>query len=324
MGDLEYHFEKISYGNSTTCVRADDLNLIEQTLTQILEKEGCRPIPKPLLPENAKALIQELRSSPWKMNPYLWVIGLAVGNLGWTIIKTSVTELLCRRARGSTRPRLSELAMHTGCDVFHCSVHDRYYGVVLEADASGQTFASGFLDCHNIENMKFYNEPVDELTGGLNFFLLNVPEEFQAAGRVKACLSKEEKQRREEELEALVQEHPEQFTRALTEWRELNMSSFERIDEDLGQLLCSSDSHSYYWHYWQGNKLWHEKNILHKVYTEPYQLESDGVRLLFFQVGGFDRRPDTEEIWSLTTNFDWANYAADSKKVNLGREQEKG
>ncbi|ELS03331.1 hypothetical protein Xen7305DRAFT_00030530 [Xenococcus sp. PCC 7305] len=66
------------------------------------------------------------------MAPYLWVIGLTVGNLGWSIIKTSVPELLCRRARSANRPRLSELAIQTSCDVFHSSIHNRYHGVILE------------------------------------------------------------------------------------------------------------------------------------------------------------------------------------------------
>ncbi len=68
MGDLEYHFEKISYWNDTTCIRSDNLDLIEQTLTHILEKEGYRLIPKPPLPQNSKPLIQELLSSSYKVD----------------------------------------------------------------------------------------------------------------------------------------------------------------------------------------------------------------------------------------------------------------
>lgn len=302
MKNLEYDFERTSYWNDTTCIRSNNLDLVEQTLTHILEKEGYRLIPKPPLPQNSKLLIQELLSSSYKVDSYLWVIGLNAGNLGWTIIKTSITELFCRRAKGNTRPRLSELSMHNGCDAFHLSVHNRYWGVLLEANAFGQTQATGYLDQYDVKNMQFYDEPVKEPKSKQNFFLIDVPEEFHAAGRRKVNLSKEEKQGREEELETLVEHYPEYFARALTEWRELNMGGYERMDEDLGQLLCNSHPHFYYLQFWQGNKLWHEKNILHKAYTEPEQLEKDGVRLLFFQVGQFHLNPNTEEIWSPITS----------------------
>ena len=202
MPDLDYQFEKPSYNNSTTCIRTDNLDVIEQALTLILEKEGCRLIPKPPLSPNNKPLIKELLHNPYKINPYLWVIGLTVGNLGWSIIKISIPELFCRRAKTANRPRLSELAIQKGCDVFNSSVQDRYYGVIVEANASGQILASGYLDCYGIENMKFYDEPVTRVIEKLSFSLLNVPEEFNRIGQVKEHLSQEEKQRREDELEA--------------------------------------------------------------------------------------------------------------------------
>ena len=318
MSDLDYLCGQYNYNNSTTCIRVDNLDVIEQALILLLEKEGCRLISKPPLPQNSKLLIQQLRSAPLRMAPYLWVIGLTVGNLGWSIIKTSMPELLCRRARNVNRPRLSELSIQTGYDVFHSSVQDRYFGVILEANPSGQISASGYLDCYSKENMKFYNELVTRVIEAMRFSLLNVPEEFHRIVQVKEHLSHEEKQKREDELEAFVDKHPEKITQALTEWRELNMSTFERGDEDLGTLLCNSDSRSYYTNYWSGHKLWHTNRIIHKVYTEPEQLEKEGVRLLFFQVGGFDLLADTEEIWSPIINFDRNKYYADMVKANLG------
>ena len=318
MADLDSWFFKPSYNNSTTCIKSNNIELIEQALTSILKKEGCRLIPKPPLSQTNKPLTKELLHNPQKIDPYLWVIGLTVGNLGWSIIKTSIPKLLCRRAREANLPRLSELAIQTGCDVFHSSVQDRYFGVILEANASGQILASGHLDCYGIENMKFFDEPVTRVTEELSFSLLNVPEEFHQIGQVKEHLSQKEKQRREDELEALVDKHPEKITQALTEWRELNMSTFERGDEDLGELLCNSNSRSYYTNYWSGNKLWHEKRIIYKAYAELEQLEKEGVKLLFFQVGGFDLSADTEEIWSPIINFDRNKYYADMVKANLG------
>jgi hypothetical protein len=317
MGHLEYSFKRIGYWNETACVRADNLDLIEQGLTRIFEKEGCRRIPQPPLPQNSQPVIQKLRSYSQRMYPYLWVIGLSVGNLGWTIIKASVSELLCRRAKDATRSRLSELAIQTGCDAFFYSVQNRHWAALLEANASKKTFVSGYLDCSKLEDMKLYDEPVTELSGGLNFYLLNVPDEFQSLGRVKVSISKEEKQKREEELEALIQQHPEQIDKAAAEWRELNMSSFERADEDLGQLLCGSPPHFYYR---IENNLWHE-SIIYTAYTEPQQLEKYGVRLLFFQVEGSDYQSDTENIWEPIINFDREKFRAAMIRVNLARKK---
>lgn len=162
MGNLWYWFTKLSYSNDTTCLRSNNLDLIEQALTRILEQEGHRRISKLPLPSKSLSILQELRSRPQLIEPHLWAIGLIRGNFGWTIVKTSPPELLYRRARNTTRPRLSELAMQTGCEAFHHSVQDRYWGAMLEANVSGQTFASGHLDYDDTENMRFYDEPITE------------------------------------------------------------------------------------------------------------------------------------------------------------------
>lgn len=172
----------LSSSDGSTCVRSDNLDLIEQALTSILEQEGCRRISKPPLPQNSAPVMEKLRSFPSHVTPYFWVFGLVVGRFGWTLVQSWPSELLCQRARSATRPRLSELAMQTGCDAFHCMRGDRYWGAVLEADASGRTFASGNVDCmegDDIKTMRFYDEPIIERTGGLHFFLLNVPLELQ-------------------------------------------------------------------------------------------------------------------------------------------------
>ncbi|ELS01402.1 hypothetical protein Xen7305DRAFT_00011060 [Xenococcus sp. PCC 7305] len=61
MANLDYRFEKPSYNNSTACIRTDNLDVIEQALTLVLEKEGCRLISKTPLPQNPKPLIQQRR-----------------------------------------------------------------------------------------------------------------------------------------------------------------------------------------------------------------------------------------------------------------------
>ena len=154
----------------------------------------------------------------------------------------------------------------------------------------GQSLASGYLDCDELNDMKFHDEPIIKSTKEPNFLLLDVSEELKTVGRIKVILSEVEKQKKEEELEALFKEKPYQAQRALSEWKELHMSGFERTDEDLGKLLCKSDS------------FWHENNLLYKAYAEPEKLETDGVRLLFFQTSKFNRLLSPEEIWSPITS----------------------
>jgi len=73
-------------------------------------------------------------------------------------------------------------------------------------------------------------------------------------------------------------------------WKEINMSWFEKTDEDLGKLICPSDA------------FWHENNLLYRAFAEPKQLEKHEARLLYFQVGDFNLNPNTEDIWSPITS----------------------
>jgi hypothetical protein len=290
-GDLWYEFKKLSYCNYTTCINTNDLNKIEKTIVEIFKGEGYNHIPKPPLPQNKEPLIEILLSSPWEMRFDLWVIGLMAGNHNWTILKTSVPELFCRHLRNTNCLRLSELAQKLECNAFYHSVVDRDWGVLLEADAIGKTFASGYLDCEDMSYMQFYNEPVITTLENKNFLLLNMSDEFQKAGRNTIHYSQEEKEKREEVLEILYQsQEKEKREEAWSGWKEINMSGFEKTDEDLGKLICPSDI------------FWHENNLLYKAFAKPEQLEKDGVRLLFFQVGRFDLNPETEEIWSPITS----------------------
>lgn len=289
-------------------MRSDNLDLIEQALTRIFEQEGCRRIPKPSLPSNPVPVLEKLRFRPHTITPYLWVFELLVSQIGWTIIKTRPVELLCQRATGATRPRLSELAMQTGCDAFHYMVYDRYCGALLEADASGQTFASGYLDCDE-KDMRFYDEPITKLSGGLYFYLLNVPLELQAVSRIpedyeqrerklielealsdqgcmqaleaeseleelKKSVFSEQRERRLKELEALSQQGWKQAQDVEPELEELRKSVFELHDEALGQTLIAPG--------WARN-YWNLYSMLQVDYDNPQQLEADGARVLYFQ-----------------------------------------
>jgi hypothetical protein len=285
-GNLWYHFHKVSYSNDTTFIRKSNINWLEQSIIDTFKEEGYLYISKPQLPQNSKLLIREFLSSPWKGYPFLCIVGLYPSHFGWTIIKTSIPNLFCQKANNKPEPLLSKLAAKTSRDAFHHLVVQRDWGALLEVCASGNNFFSGYIEPEYLENMNFYTNRVSLPKSGNNFSVLNVPDEFQSAGRSTVSLSEEEKQKREEELEHLFQQgRQEQIQQAWAEWKELNMSDFERMDEDLGKLIC------------QSNSFWHENNLLYKAYTEPKKLEQDGVKLLFFQTGRFDLNPKTEEIW---------------------------
>ncbi|WP_156114087.1 hypothetical protein [Myxosarcina sp. GI1] len=289
--DLEYEFTRFSYNNHSVCVNSNNLNLVEVAIINLLGQEGYRQIPKPPLPQNDKLLIQTLCSSPWEIMSYLKVIAISIGNYGWSVIKAFPSELFCRRAKKTKLPLLARLASQQKFDAFHNTVLQRYWGVLIEANSSGRTLASGYLDSDYMEYIRFYTKRIQESKGYKNFSLIEVPREFQWAGSVSSIFNEREKQKREEELELLYQSDEKEIRdKAWSEWKELNMSWFERRDEDLGKLICKSDF------------FWHENKLLYKAYAEPEQLEKDRVRLLFFQTGRFDLDPSTEEIWSPITS----------------------
>lgn len=126
--------------------------------------------------------------------------------------------------------------MQAGCDAFHYGVY-HYWGVLLEANASGQTLASGYLDCYDIKELKFYDEPVTELSGRLQFLLLDVPEELLLATRITNIRYEEKEiQERKEDLTILIDQGGKQADFAMARSRELSMSYFERVDEALSTL----------------------------------------------------------------------------------------
>ena len=283
------YFEQFNYYNDTTCINSDNLDLIKNQITDIFNKEGYIEISKPLLPENDKPLIKEFLALPQLISS-LRIVGLLKNDSNWIVIKSSSPKLLCRKAKGFARSILSELAVKTSCQAFHNHVQKRNCGVLLEASITGETLASGYLDHDDIDRMEFLNEPVIKFDREQNFLLLDVPEAFEAAGKHKVRLGELEKQQKEQELEALFNQKSDRTQFALSEWKKLNMSRFERIDEDLGKLICTS------------NSFWHENNLLHKAYAKPKELEQDGVKLFYF----LPSVQNTEEIWlSITSKKDY-------------------
>jgi hypothetical protein len=220
-------FEVFNYCNDITCIKSESLDLIEQALIQMLEEEGYISIPQPSLPTNlTPSFSNKLLASSYVMKPYIWVFGLYFNKLlaGWTVIKTSIPEFFCSRKKGSALPRLSDLAMLSNCDVFHHNVRDSYWGALLEANAYGETLASGYVDCLDLNKMMICNEPLIKPSREKNFLLLDVSDRLQKAGISKVPLSEEERLKRNFELEAIVQEDPGTLEIFAPEYRELKSS----------------------------------------------------------------------------------------------------
>ncbi|MDF5726041.1 MAG: hypothetical protein PUP91_37470 [Rhizonema sp. PD37] len=252
--------------NYTTCIQSNNLDSIELALTRIFDLEGCRRISQPPQPLSN----EELHHTPWLLLRDLWIVGLFVGAPGWTIVKTEPNELLCRRARGASCPRLSELAMQIGCNAFHLGAYD-HFGILLEADALGHTLISGAVDRIAEEENQFYDEQIN-IRGYSQFFLLNVSEEIRAVVKAPSPEQQQEKERRLKELD-MLRESEEQLFDVQSEIGELLKGYFRQIDEALEPLLGGSHS---YWHLWKNN-------LFTSAYTQQQQLAADGARLLYFQ-----------------------------------------
>jgi hypothetical protein len=257
------------------------MKTIEVAITRLLEQEGCRRLPT--LPQPPNELKKD-SGSPWYSVPNLWIVGLFPGTNGWTIVKTSLNELFCRCAPGIDRSRLSELAMQIGCDAFHLSVYSSIHGMLMEVDAGGQAFISGWADYSGWEDLKFYGQPINKPEKPVQFFLLNVPKEMQTATRVTEDIKGLEK--KIEELEVLPQqEESEEIDKQLYDIQsELDnfKGYFQIVDEELGQLIGGS--------YWQLSD-----SLVCLAFTQQQQLEANGVRLLYFEPPEHYRQSEGQE-----------------------------
>lgn len=258
------------YWNFTTCIRSDNLAAIAQAVTHLLEQEeGCRRLTQ--LPQ----LIiepEQLRILPGRERPRLWVVGLFSGTGGWTIVKTWPGVLLCIRAEGASRLRLSDLAMQLGCDAFHLYVARDICRVLLEVNATGRIFISGQSDYEGVESddetSQFYGEQIAEPDDLISqFFLLEVPQSMQAAMRAN---EDPEIARKEAEYKRMRVENPDsELLFKLMD--EVYKGDAERIDIALAEVMDSSKF------------CWYLRDLLYHAYTKPQQLEAKGAQLLYFQ-----------------------------------------
>lgn len=251
------------YWNFTTCIHCDNLTIIEQAVTNLLEQEeGCRRLSQ--LPPFTGSLDQLRAQHPADQSCHVWIVSLFSGNEGWTIVKTWPTELLCHKAANEYRPKLSALAMQLGCDAFHLGVRGSICGFLLEANAEGNIHISGTFYSDFPDN-QFYQQPNDSPGLIEQFSLLKMPEPIQAAAQVNQA---PELQQRLAELKRLAEENPD--LKHDFDWEcEVYQGDTERIDRALEAVL--NNSNSWYW-----------IDLAYHAYTHPEELAAAGAHLLYF------------------------------------------
>ena len=258
------------WSNATTCIRSNELTVIAQAVSHLLEQEeGCHCISQP--PQSTDDL-EQLYYHPEYTASYLWMVGLFPRDNGWTIVKTWPFGLFCQRAASANRPRLSALAMQLRCDAFHFWVSRSLNIILLEADATGRTFTSGCVDIENDDKERFYKEIIDMPGMRSQFSLLKVSEALQAAMRVNEA---PELERKRAEWQQLIESENPDPDLLLELDIEVEPVCGERIDHALAKVIDSSKSTS--------KSCWDLLELVYYAYAEPEQLEAFGAQLLYFQ-----------------------------------------
>mgnify|MGYP003460473633 CR=1 FL=1 len=111
------------------------------------------------------------------------------------------TTCMCRRAKNSNFPRLSELTKQLGCNGFYLRSYD-YYGILMEANANGEIFISGEIEGSEEDKKHFYEQQVDR-RGKQKFYLLQMQEEINEAMKPPSSEEYQEKERRLQDLDRL-------------------------------------------------------------------------------------------------------------------------
>ncbi|MEL6438901.1 MAG: hypothetical protein AAFQ80_06570 [Cyanobacteria bacterium J06621_8] len=269
----------LRHWNSTTCIDFNKFQNLEETISQLFEKEeGCHRIYSlPKLIYNPalvrKELIRQsipLSSSIGEKSSNLWVVCLFPSQLGrWTVIKTFPTGLLCGRPLNSDKSRLSSLSAELKCNAFYLEVQAGICGFLFESDAMGKTFLSGCSAEEYFDN--FYDEPELELQDLItNFSLIDVPESIKKAIKINES---PEVIKEEARINEMDQDDPEYFDLIIN-----NPDYTERIDLALADLF---DPNGDYWFI--------DHNLADKVYKELEQLKSMGAKIMYFKSPNSER-----------------------------------
>jgi hypothetical protein len=289
------------YWEYTDCINSGNQLLIEDALTQILQKDGFKRISE--LPE---ASPDELRAESYLLSEQLLrnflIIGLYPGAPGWTIMKTRPHEFMCRRGSNSLKPRLSELSVAINCKAFHWGVYCDSWGILMEVNNIGEVFVSG---CHPKEEKEdghlFYQEEIN-YSEAWKFHLMDIPEDIREAIRPETEEESKERFKRLDKLEALEQRLIELETLEKNEIDASLKNQFQALlryeIDDLHQAwidthneveeLLTGDStiadRVLSRFVGGGSRYWHIGGEYRTIYSKKEQIKTDGGKLLYFQM----------------------------------------
>lgn len=252
------------YWNFTSCIDCTDINLIEEEITTLFERQGSTRVndisSSYLGIENFRQQhISDQTSS-------IWIVGLYSGRKGWTIAKTYPSELLCHYVMDDYDyySQLSALTMELKCDAFHLSVHGGDAGFLIEANAEGTNWVSGGFG--NNSNICFYRQPMNT-SGEINkFSLLDMPSDIEAAIAINQSPSLQKKLAG---IKKSIEDNPDLALDIDLEF-ELYGGHYERIDETLQSCMDKSEN-------------WRINNLGTRVYTSAKKIDLLQMHLLYFQ-----------------------------------------
>ena len=273
------------YWNYIDCINSSDISLIETTIIEILSKEGftrSNSLPKSILKLIEECTKNPLSQSYWQLAKEILIIGLFPGASGWTIVQTNPVDFMCRRAKNSSKPRLSELTARMNCKAFHWSVYQDYWGILLEANEKSDVFVSGGhpIDKKSEENL-YYQEPID-YKERWKFHLIDIPENIQEAIRAE---TKEEFETRSARLDKLYILEDSLDNRILEELEiDLSVRDID-IQAEIRELLIerSGTTTDRVLREYIGNcsRYW-GKCLYYISVQEEEQIQTDGGKLLYF------------------------------------------
>lgn len=161
----------MGYWTDTTFILNPDARAVAAALTELLEAEGMRSIPRPAPRDRARYEPMQYAGGPQNN---LWALALFPGASGWTVIKSAPLELLAERPAPDRKMRLVSLCELLKSPGGMLNVYDSSAGNLLETDGEGRLTMSGYAleSDQNPDPQSFYGEPVSMDRLSIDFHIL--------------------------------------------------------------------------------------------------------------------------------------------------------